>query len=112
MRNTGRQLPKLKCSQRTSAGAMAAPTAEPLSKSATARPRSLFGNHSETALVAPGQLAASPLPNRNRKKAKLRSPTANDVNMAATEYQITLNCKPRRVPNLSSSRPATDCITA
>ena len=41
-------------------GATAPPIAEPLSNNATAMPRSLAVNHSETALVAPGQFAASP----------------------------------------------------
>ena len=35
---------------------MAAPIDDPLSKSATAHPLSRLGNHSETALVAAGQL--------------------------------------------------------
>src|SRR6185503_1057199 len=89
----------------TSNGAIAPPIDEPLSKRATAQPRSRLGNHSETALVAPGQLADSPAPNRKRKKAKLRSPTANDVSIAATEYQMTVIVNPLRVPMRSMKRP-------
>src|SRR2546425_12172095 len=64
----GRQSPKRPRRNTTSTGATAAPTEEPLSKSATAQPRSRRGNHSETAFVAAGQLAASPAPSRKRKK--------------------------------------------
>src|SRR5205823_9726404 len=81
------------------------------SNNATAHPRSDFGNHSETVLVAPGQFAASPEPSRNRNNMKLLSPTASDVMAAATEYQLTASSRPRRVPNQSSTRPATVCIS-
>ena len=64
---------------------MAPPIDEPLSNSATAHPLSRFGNHSETALVAPGQLADSPRPSRKRNAAKLRKPVASDVSIAAIE---------------------------
>src|SRR4051812_31891337 len=93
-------------------GAIAPPIADPLSNSATAQPRSDFGNHSETVLVAPGQLAASPDPRRKRKNMKLLRPTAIEVIAAATEYQETASIKPRLVPSQSSTRPATVCITA
>ena len=85
MMNAGRQLPNAWYSESTSNGAMAAPTDEPLSNSATAQPLSRRGNHSDTALVAPGQFAASPSPSRKRKPQKLRRPMANDVSIAATE---------------------------
>ena len=52
-------------------GATAPPIEEPLSKKAVAKARSRFGNHSETAFVAPGQFADSPAPKKNRKVAKL-----------------------------------------
>src|SRR5215469_357575 len=91
---------------------MAPPTEEPLSNSATAQPRSAFGNHSETVLAAPGQLAASPQPSRNRKNMKLLSPVAAEVSAAAKEYQPTETNRPRRVPDQSKSLPATVCISA
>src|SRR6266536_2186711 len=97
---------------KTRKGAIAPPTDDPLSKSATAQPRSDLGNHSDTVLVAPGQLAASPQPSRNRKPMKLRRPIARDVMAAATEYQLTVNRSPRRVPSQSSTRPETVCIRA
>src|SRR5579862_6115532 len=97
--------------ENTRNGAMALPTEEPLSYKATARPRSDLGNHSETVLAAPGQLAASPVPRRNRKNMKLLSPAAAEVMAAASEYQLTVSSSPRRVPSQSSRRPATVCIT-
>src|ERR1035437_6688982 len=91
---------------------MAPPTEDPLSNKATAQPRSDLGNHSETVLIAPGQFAASPEPSSNRKSMKLFSPTAAEVAAAASEYQLTVSKRPRRVPNQSNIRPATVCIKA
>ena len=87
-------------------GASAPPIEDPLSKRATAHPDSRRGNHSETALVAPGQLPASPRPSANRNPAKLRSPEASDVAIAATEYHSTARLRPARVPRRSIARPA------
>src|SRR5437016_10111389 len=98
MIKAGRQLPKAEYSQIPITPATAPPTAEPLSKMPTARPRSDLGNHSETALVAPGQLAASPAPSRNRKAAKLPRLVAAAVAMATAEYQSTAIDSPRLVP--------------
>src|SRR4029453_18758290 len=87
-------------------GASAAPIDEPLSKSAPAQPLSRRGNHSETALVAPGQLAASPSPSAKRNAQKLRRPTASAGAIAATEHQATARLNRRRVPSRSTIRPA------
>src|SRR5277367_969319 len=108
MTNAGRQLPNDEYSQMTIRGAIEPPTADPLSKIATASPRSDFGNHSETAFVAPGQFPPSPAPNMNRKSAKLRSPTAVAVAIATSEYHSTANESPFRVPSLSNNRPETN----
>src|SRR5947209_15299069 len=89
-------------------GAMAPPTDEPLSYTAAATPRSRFGNHSETALLAPGQLADSPAPSKKRNMPKLTMPFAREVRSETIEYQITLIVSPRRVPTRSISRPHTD----
>ena|SRR5437870_3434819 len=70
-------------------GAIAPPMEEPLSNNAVARARSRFGNHSETALVAAGQLADSPRPSRKRNPAKLFQPVASEVSIETTEYQKT-----------------------
>ena len=75
-------------------------------------PRSLAENHSETAFVAPGQLAASPAPSRKRNTQKLRRPVASEVSMAITEYHATARLKPRRVPSTSTTRPPTNCTMA
>ena len=66
-------------------GASAPPIDEPESKSATAHPLSRRGNHSATALVAPGQFADSPRPSRNRHATRLRNPVASDVATATIE---------------------------
>jgi len=81
---------------------------EPESKMPTARARSRLGNHSETALVAAGQLADSPRPSRKRKTQKPRSPVARGVAMATREYQATARERPRRVPRRSTMRPERD----
>ena len=52
-------------------GEIAPPSEDPLSKIAVASPRSRLGNHSDTALVAAGQLADSPAPSRKRNPEKL-----------------------------------------
>src|SRR5215472_8168347 len=101
--------PQRKYTGRTKKGATAPPIDEPLSYNAVARPRSRFGNHSETALLAPGQFADSPAPSRKRNKAKLESPFASDVNSETREYQVILIVNPRRVPTLSISRPHAAC---
>src|SRR4029450_8979134 len=91
---------------------MAAPIDEPLSNRATAHPLSRLGNHSETAFVAPGQLAASPRPSTKRNVAKDRSPPAKDVSTAVTEYTATVRLSPTRVPTRSRNGPAPSCPTA
>src|SRR6185436_15009110 len=105
--NAGRQPPKYLYRPMTSNGAIAPPIDEPLSKSATAHPRSRLGNHSDTAFVAAGQFADSPAPSRKRKTAKLRRPTASEVSIAAIEYQMTVIVSPLRVPTRSIRRPDT-----
>src|SRR6266852_8982725 len=90
-------------------GATAPPTEEPLSYNAAASPRSRFGNHSETALLAPGQLADSPAPSRKRKRAKLKRPLAREVKRETVEYQMTLIVRPNLVPRRSSCRPQAVC---
>src|SRR6266481_798644 len=94
---------------KTRKGATAPPIEDPLSNSAVARPRSRFGNHSETALLAPGQLADSPAPSKKRNTVKLESPLASDVSSETIEYQVTLIVSPRRVPTRSITRPHTVC---
>src|SRR4051812_43069602 len=90
-------------------GAIAPPRDEPLSKNAVASARSFFGNHSETALVAAGQLADSPNPRRKRNPRKLAKPCAAEVVIETIEYQRTLKVSPRRVPMRSRIRPNVAC---
>src|ERR1700720_145878 len=101
--------PQRKYTGKIRKGAMAPPTEEPLSYSAAASPRSRFGNHSETALLAPGQLADSPAPSKKRNTAKLEILLANEVMSDTVEYQITLIVRPRLVPTRSINRPHTVC---
>ena len=91
---------------------MAPPIDEPLSYSAAAKPRSRFGNHSETTLLAPGQFADSPAPSKKRNAAKLLMPVANDVSSETMEYQVTLIVRPSRVPRRSIWRPHAVCPMA
>src|SRR5215470_626235 len=86
-------------------GAIAPPTDDPLSNSAVAKPRSRFGNHSDTAFVAPGQLADSPSPSRKRNAAKPLKPLARDVKIETSEYHNTERLNPRLVPTRSTSLP-------
>src|SRR5215470_19043867 len=86
-------------------GAIAPPIDEPLSNNAVANPRSPFGNHSDTALVAPGQLADSPAARRKRIITKPLNPRTNGVAIETTEYQKTERLSPRLVPTRSISLP-------
>ena len=106
MTNAGRQLPNELYSQITITGAIAPPTADPLSKIATAMPRSDSGNHSDTAFVAPGQFAASPAPSRIGTPQTLQ---AGRHRSGHRHHRIpgTANDSPRWVPSRSSSRPDT-----
>src|SRR5436309_8213131 len=90
-------------------GAIAPPIDDPLSKNAVASARSFLGNHSETALVAAGQFADSPMPSRNRNDRKLVKPCATEVTIEISEYQRTARLSPRLVPMRSKSRPNVAC---
>src|SRR5437867_11134776 len=112
MMNAGRHPPNVLYSQKTSSGAIAPPIEEPLSKSATAQPRSRLGNHSATAFVAAGQFADSPSPSKKRRPQKLFSPVASEVSIAAIEYHVTVIVRPRLVPKRSINRPDAVCPKA
>ena len=86
---------------------MAPPTEEPLSNMATAQPRSRSGNHSEVALVAPGQLADSPAPSRKRKNAEAAHALRERREAGHRGVEDHADRSPRRVPSRSSSRPET-----
>src|ERR1700687_5254242 len=81
--------------------ARAPPTLDPLSKMATARPRSCGGKHSATALLAPGQLNPSPMPSRNRRTPNEATELATLVLRLTNDHQITAIERPRRVPTMS-----------
>ena len=67
---------------------------DPLSKIATAMPRSLAGNHSETALVAAGQLPASPMPSINRAARNDHSPLHKACSMPDTDHHAAKSHSP------------------
>src|SRR5215471_5678380 len=102
--NAGRH-PHREYTDKTIKGAIAPPTDDPLSNNAVARPRSRFGNHSETALVAPGQFPDSPAPKRKRNVMKEYSPVAIEVRIDTSEYHDTERVSPRLVPMRSISLP-------
>ena len=91
---------------------MTAPTLEPLSKMATASPRSRAGNHSATVLLAPGQLQPSPRPSRKRNRLNCDNELASPGNMLATDHQIIASVSPMRVPMKSISTPPISHIPA
>src|SRR5579871_697500 len=92
--------------------ATAAPMLDPLSKIATAMPRSRAGNHSATTLLAPGQFNPSPMPKRNRKKLNDATELAKPVKMLAMDHQTTARLRPQRTPMKSSSTPPSSHVPA
>src|SRR3954452_3037038 len=88
------------------------PTLEPLSNIATAKPRSPGGNHSATALLAPGQLTPSPMPRRKRSIANDATEWARLVAIPITDHQTTPTAKPIRVPIKSKASPPTSHVNA
>src|SRR5260370_42448419 len=85
--------------------ASAPPTLDPLSKMATARPRSRGGKHSATALLAPGQLKPSPIPSRNRSAPNEDTELAKLGMKLTSGHQKTPIQRPRRVPTISRKMP-------
>lgn len=92
--------------------AKAPPTLESLSKIATARPRSSFGNHTATVLLAPGQLKPSPTPNLKRNATNPKTEMANPVNMFTADQKITATANPIRVPAASRKLPPRSHVSA
>ena len=92
-----------------SGGATTAPMVAPLLNTAMAKARSRTGNHSATALAAPGQFPASPIPRRNRKAPSCVTLRAAACSIEATVQMPTNSMKPARVPTRSSTFPETVC---
>src|SRR5213593_1818299 len=69
-------------------GATAPPIEEPLSKRAVANARSRFGNHSETAFVAAGQLADCSLTDGIRDPESDRDVRVIRIRPAILEFEI------------------------
>ena len=83
-------------------GERAPPTAAPVLKMPMPSARSRTGNHSPTALAAPGQLPASPKPQHPAPERR-SSPTvrAKKCAMAAADHTMIENVNPSRVPMAS-----------
>ena len=88
-----------------SGGATTDPIDVPLLKIAIPSARCRTGNHSAITFAAPGQLPASPNPNRKRKHCKLKSPVASACAILARLHTIIEIVNPRRFPTRSYSRP-------
>src|SRR5437773_2919755 len=84
-----------------------APTAEPLLNTPEASARSRSGNHSATTFTPAGQLPASPMPSKKRKKPRLSAPRARACSTAAVDHQATHAAYPSRVPIRSIKVPET-----
>ena len=76
----------------------APPTEAPALKMPTASARSLTGNHSLAALIAPGQLPASPKPSTARHTRNDPADLENACMMAANDHTTIDKTKPIRVP--------------
>ena len=88
-----------------SGGAITAPMAVPALIMPIAVERSRAGNHSATALVAAGKPPPSPTPSRKRLSASDPKPLASPWPAHASDQQIMMRTKPRRVPSQSMSAP-------
>src|SRR4051812_29658355 len=92
--------------------ASAPPMLDPLSKMATASPRSCGGKHSATALLAPGQLKPSPIPSRNRRALKVDTEFAKLVVKLTRDHHTTAIERPSRVPAISRKMPPKSHVSA
>ena len=72
-----------------SAGAIRAPTLVPLVKNPLARERWAGSKVRATIRVAPGQLAASAIPNKSRKTTSPTNPVARPVAMETADHSTT-----------------------
>ena len=111
VRNAKRQ-PNALASQAIRGGARIAPTLDPLSNIATARPRSRAGNHSATVLLAPGQLNPSPAPSKKRQIANVITEFASAVDMLASDHQTIARARPNRIPIRSITTPPISHMSA
>src|SRR5256886_12609512 len=82
------------------------PVFVPALKMPVASARSFLGNHSATALMAPGKFADSATPSRARAAENRAVVRANACAMAARLHATTAAANPRRTPIRSNSRPA------
>src|SRR5437867_1281558 len=98
--------PHVSAIQGTRRGVTIAPVFVPALKMPVASARSFLGNHSATALMAPGKFADSATPSRARAAENRPVVRANACAMAARLHATTAGANPRRTPIRSNSRPA------
>ena len=84
---------------------MIPPIAAPELNIPCANARSLVGNHSALALVAPGQLPASAKPKTARNILNVNKPCAKACATVARDHTAIDKTKPRRVPIQSKILP-------
>ena len=77
----------------------------PALKMPCATARSLTGNHSALALVAPGQLPASPRPMTKRMALNAKTLRITACSATATDHTMMASTKPMRVPMASMILP-------
>src|ERR1700682_431513 len=90
----------------TTSGVRMAPVFVPALKIPVASARSLWGNHSATALMEPGKMADSLTPSIARANENPAAVLANAWPIAAILHATTAVAKPRRTPLQSITRPA------
>ena len=100
--------PKKAYKKAINGGAIIEPKDAPALKMPCARARSLIGNHSAFALVAPGQLPASPSPSIALKIANEVTLAATACRAIETDHTTMDNKKPKRVPIASNILPNRD----
>ena len=105
MMNVACQLPNQMKNSPTIGADTMPPMAAPELKIPCASARSLIGNHSAFALVAPGQLPASDTPRRPRKIENVNSELATACNIVATDQTPMARTNPMRVPIQSMILP-------
>src|SRR2546429_3572916 len=87
-----------KVSQETTGGASIDPTEDPALKMPTPRARCFGENHSETALVAAGQLPGSPSPSMNRHIPNVSTLVAKACSIDASDHAKINSENPFFVP--------------
>src|ERR1035437_7753437 len=103
--NAPRQ-PAIAVTPTTSGGAIIAPRLDPLLHTPMARVRASAGTQVDVALANARHAPDAPIANRLRAIPRLSGPLTNEVNIPASDHQLTAMVSPRPTPNRSSTHPA------